>query len=255
MLKACKLCLLFLLITPLIYAQSTADYKKKIFIHKCDSLPYRILYPVAYNEKKKYPVLVFLHGAGERGIDNEKQLVHGSKLFLRDSIRKKFPAIIIFPQCPENSYWSNMIIEKEERLFFIDRPPTKAMNLLMHFIKDFKTKGSIQKKQLYIGGLSMGGMGVLEIAARQPSWFNAAFAICGGGDTTAATKMIQTRWWLFHGEKDNVVLPEYSRQMAEALRDAGAAVRLSIYPDANHNSWDKAFAEKELLPWLFSHKL
>src|SRR5687767_2733187 len=96
-------------------SQDLSLYSKHYFIQGRDTLPYRLLLPDNYNPKEKYPLLLFLHGAGERGKDNEKQLIYGAKLFLREDIRKKYPAIIIFPQCPENSYWSNVDIREANR--------------------------------------------------------------------------------------------------------------------------------------------
>ena len=100
----------------------------------------------------------------------------------------------------------------------------------------------------------MGGMGTFELVRRKPKLFAAAFPICGGANTATAKKMARPDWWIFHGLKDNVVPPELSQSMADALKGAGADVKLTLYPEANHNSWDAAFGEPYLLPWLFSHK-
>lgn len=89
-------------------AQDISLFEKHLFIQNGDTLPYRLLLPENYDASKKYPLVFFLHGAGERGNDNEKQLVHGAKLFLKEENRKRFPAIIVFPQCPANSFWSNV---------------------------------------------------------------------------------------------------------------------------------------------------
>ena len=106
---------------------------------------------------------------------------------------------------------------------------------------------------MYIGGLSMGGMGTYEFVRRNRGVFAAAFAICGGARPETAKEMKEVSWWLFHGAKDNVVPPEFTEQMAKALKSAGAKVKYTVYPDAGHNSWDAAFAEPEFLPWLFAH--
>ena len=100
----------------------------------------------------------------------------------------------------------------------------------------------------------MGGMGTFEIVRRNPKLFAAAFPICGGGEPTTASVMKKTKWWVFHGGKDDVVPPELSEKMVDALKAAKAAVKFTLYPDANHNSWDPAFAEPELLSWLFKQK-
>jgi len=239
--------------TGCINSQTIPGFERKVYNDGNGSMPYRILLPKDFNASKKYPVIFFLHGMGERGNDNDIQLVHGSSLFLSDSVRNKYPSIVVFPQCPKDSYWSNVFTEEGLRSFNITRSPTKAMEMLILLINKVLTEYPVEKKQVYIGGLSMGGMGVFEIAARQPGLFAAAFAICGGGDTTAVDKMINPAWWIFHGKNDEVVPPVLSEQMAEALTKAGANVKLSMYPNVNHDSWNNAFAEPNLLPWLFSH--
>jgi predicted peptidase len=240
------------------FAQDLDLYEKGWFVKKGDTLPYRVLLPGNYDASKKYPLILFLHGSGERGRDNEKQLVHGSKLFLKEEIRKNFPAVVVFPQCPEESYWSNVIRSQSDGKltweFIEGGAPTKAMILAQALVKDLLKKYPIEKKQVYVGGLSMGGMGTFEIVRRNPKIFAAAFPICGGAAPATAEKLKKVHWWVFHGSKDNVVPQSHSDLMVEALKKVNASVKYTIYPEANHNSWDPAFAEPELLPWLFSHK-
>lgn len=240
------------------YSQDFGLFKKEIFVSGTDSMPYRILLPKNFDASKKYSVLFFLHGSGERGNDNEKQLVHGAKVFLKEETRDKFPAIIVFPQCPSTSYWSNVDIriENGKRQFHFQPggEPTMAMRTVQKLVQHIISSYKAEKKQIYIAGLSMGGMGTFEIVRRNPKLFAAAFAICGGGDPSTAPRMKKTNWWIFHGEKDDVVSPEFSRKMANALKVAKAEVRSTFYPNANHNSWDPAFNEPGLLNWLFSIK-
>jgi predicted peptidase len=240
-------------------AQDLSLYEKHFYINKTDTLPWRLLLPENYDPSKKYPLIFFLHGAGERGNDNEKQLVHGAKLFLQPETRKNFPAIVVFPQCAQNSFWSNVGVRTEngKRVFSFNAggEPTISMKLADELLKEIIKKFPVEKKQVYVGGLSMGGMGTFEIVRRNPKLFAAALPICGGGAPSTASKLVKTKWWVFHGAKDDVVLPMYSEQMVAALKDAGALVKFTLYPDANHNSWDAAFAEPGLLTWLFSqHK-
>jgi predicted peptidase len=252
----------FLIVScQLSFAQDKSLYEKHVFVNDNDTMPYRLLLPENYDPAKKYPLILFLHGSGERGRDNEKQLVHGANLFLRDSIRKKYPAIVVFPQCSDSSYWSNVTFgydSTKKRVgfnFSMNEQPTTAMKLLLKLIDQLQHNYRLSKKQLYVGGLSMGGMGTFELVARKPKLFAAAFPICGGGDSTTAKKLIKTNWWIFHGLKDDVVLPEFSKTMATAIQSKGGNVKLTLYPHANHNSWDPAFAERELLSWLFAqHK-
>jgi predicted peptidase len=253
---------IFLLITGYTsYSQDLNQYEKHWYVEGSDTLPYRVLLPENYDAKKKYPLIYFLHGAGERGNDNQKQLVHGAKLFLKDSVRDEYPAIVVFPQCPANSFWSNVNItinlnNAKERSFTFQEggEPTIAMklaeSLLMKLLKEYP----INKRKVYVGGLSMGGMGTFEIVRRHPDVFAAAFPICGGGNHATAASMTNTRWWVFHGAKDDVVPPVNSEIMVTALQAAKAKVKYTLYPNANHNSWDPAFAEPGLLKWLFGQK-
>ncbi|WP_316850393.1 carboxylesterase family protein [Pedobacter agri] len=251
------ICLLFA--AQILNAQDLKKYDKGNFIKGKDSIYYRILFPENFNPKQKYPVLFVLHGRGESGSDNEKQLTHGAKLFLKDDIRRNFPAIIVFPQCPLDSYWANVNIttnDKGKRNFaFVEGGnPTKAMHALRRMVKDFLKKPYVNKEQVYVGGLSMGAMGTYELLRRQRRTFAAAFAICGGDNTNNIKKYKNIPLWIFHGGKDDIVDPAFSMAIAERLKVVGKEVKFTLYPNANHNSWDSAFAEPELLPWLFGHQ-
>jgi len=242
------------------FAQAQADtaYLKKMYIRNGDTLHYRMLLPENYQHGKKYPLVLFLHGAGERGRDNEKQLVHGAKLFLRPDVRKNYPAIVIFPQCPETDRWSNYKIEDSagKKIFTLlsSMPPTTSMQLVEQLIMALQQEYRLDKKRHYVGGLSMGGMGTFEITRRNPKLFAAAFPICGATHPATAARVRKISWWIFHGAKDDVVPPYSSIQMAAALKREDARVRFSLYPNANHNSWDPAFAEEDFIPWLFAQR-
>jgi len=136
--------------------------------------------------------------------------------------------------------------------FSVNGEPTIAMKMLVSLLEKLGQDYKLNKKQIFVGGLSMGGMGSFELVSRKPKVFAAAFPICGGANPAIAKKLKRPAWWIFHGLKDNVVDPEFSKQMAAALEKVGADVKLTLYPEANHNSWDPAFAEKNLLSWLFS---
>jgi predicted peptidase len=132
--------------------------------------------------------------------------------------------------------------------------PTNAMSALVALVDQMLDKPYINKKQVYVGGLSMGGMGTFEILRRKPKVFAAAFSICGGDNTNNASIYAKkVPMWIFHGGKDNVVPVDHSDVMVAALKEAGAEPKYTIYPNDGHNSWDDAFAEPELIPWLFSH--
>jgi predicted peptidase len=242
-------------------AQDKSLYQKEIFVADKDTLPYRILLPLNYDASKKYPLICFLHGSGERGNDNEAQLVHGSALFLRDSIREKYPAIVVFPQCAVNIAWSNVqfkmdtVTKKREFIFQEAGEPTIAMVLAQGLLKKLIKDYPVNKKQIYVGGLSMGGMGTFEMVRRNPKLFAAAMPICGGANTAIASKLKKTKWWVFHGAVDSVVPEILSKNMVDALKAVNAEVKYSVYPGVNHNSWDSAFAEPTFMSWLFGqHK-
>lgn len=248
----------FSILVFFVKAQDLKKYESGRFTKGKDTLAYRILYPENFDQKAKYPVLFFLHGRGECGNDNQKQLINGGKLFLKPEYRKQFPAIVIFPQCPTNSYWANVKIttnNKGKRSFSFTEggPPTAPMHALQHLVKHFLKNSFVNKKQVYVGGLSMGGMGTYELLRRLPNKFAAAFAICGGDNTNNVERYKKIPLWIFHGAKDDVVDPAYSMAVAERLKNVGKEVKFTLYPNANHNSWDSAFAETDLLPWIFSH--
>lgn len=254
------LILFFLLISiPASEAQELKEFKKEHFIQGKDTLNYRILYPKNFSAEKKYPVVLFLHGAGERGNDNEAQLTHGADLFLKTKNRKNFPAIIIFPQAPKEDYWAKVEVNREvvpyEFNFRNEEEPTKALHLVMALLNSVTSENYTDKNRIYVGGLSMGGMGTYEILSRMPETFAATFAICGGADPAIVEKYPKGfNIWIFHGEQDNVVPPEFSKTMAREINTQGGNAKLSLYPNDNHNSWDSAFSEPYLLPWLFSHQ-
>jgi len=244
-----------LLFSPLWGQEPTEVFEAKTYrADDGSTLPYRILLPEDYDPNRAYPLVLFLHGSGERGEDNASQLTHGATLFTNPENRRQFPAIVVFPQCPTASYWANIDRGEDAHWQFPLRrnPPTPLKNvlgLLADLEKDFR----IDPHRRYLGGLSMGGFGTFELLARKPDYFAAAFPICGGGNVLAAPLMKNTDLWVFHGGLDDVVPPVNSRKMVEALSEAGASVQYTEYPEANHNSWDSAFAEPQLLPWLFSH--
>jgi predicted peptidase len=258
MIKRLLLVSLLILSCIVVNAQDLSLYQKKLYIGGSDTMPYRLLLPDNYDASKKYPLIFFLHGAGERGNDNEKQLVHGAKLFLKEEVRKNYPAIIVFPQCAANSFWSNVDfkMENNKRTFSFQEAgePTIAMKLAQELLMNIIKTYPVTKKQIYVGGLSMGGMGTFEIVRRNPKLFSAAIPICGGGNTATASSLKKTKWWVFHGGKDDVVPPKLSEDMVNALKEIKASVKFTLYPNANHNSWDSAFAEPDLLSWLFAQK-
>jgi predicted peptidase len=242
-------------------AQDLSLYRSSYYSAGRDTIHFRILYPEHYDSTKAYPFVLFLHGAGDRGSDNRKQLSKGGALFVDEQTRKEYPAFVVFPQCSYMSFWSSIklgfdTISKRPLLQFPENgKPTKAMELLQGMTEHLLATLPVKKDQVYVGGLSMGGMGTFEIVKRMPGIFAAAFPICGGANAATAPNLVKTSWWVFHGEKDPVVAFHFSQEMVDALKQEGAQVKFTAYPDAVHNSWDSAFAEPHLLPWLFSQRL
>lgn len=253
---------MFLLIFRLAPAQDFSAYAKKIFVSGRDSLRYRILFPPHYDSGKKYPVIVFLHGSGDRGSDNEKQLSKAASFFLKDSIRNIFPAIVIFPQCPANATWSRFsffydsIRKQPDLIFTFQKTPTVPSRLVKELLDSLIRLNVANGMRMYIGGLSLGGFGTYDFIERYPLYFAAAFPICGGGDTSYAKRIAQiTPMWIFHGSADPVVSVRYARQYVEALKRYGGTVRYSEYPGVRHNSWVNAFGEPGLIEWLKSNMI
>lgn len=248
----------FLMCFPVLIIAQTKLYQKDNFVKGKETLKYRILLPDNFSEDKQYPLILFLHGAGERGDDNESQLTHGSSLFTSEENRANFPTIVIFPQCPKNDYWSNADVDRSgdgvKLVFHDDKKPTKALSLTMDLLNQFIEKSFVKKEQVYVVGLSMGGMGTFEILSRMPTTFAAAMPICGGGSEEAVSKYVNTPMWVFHGAQDDVVNPLHSVKMVEAILKAGGHPKFTLYDNANHNSWDSAFSEPDFLPWLFSQQ-
>jgi predicted peptidase len=242
------------------FSQNSLLFEKQLFVQGEDTLRCRILTPLGYSPAKKYPLLVFLHGAGERGNDNEKQLLWGAD-WLSDSLnRTRYPAIIVMPQCPTESYWANMIQTGVQdslggRIFDTTLPAPEPLRLVFDFIDTLVAHGAIDPQRVYIGGLSMGGMGTFEALWRRPDLFAAAFPICGGGNPEKARNYaLKLPIWVFHGDADPVVTVSHSRRMVQALRATGARVRYTEYPRVGHDSWKNAFQEKELMDWIFSQR-
>jgi predicted peptidase len=204
---------------------------------KNGTMPYRVMVPSKYNRNERYPLVIFLHGIDERGTDNEKQLRWGASLFKSDSVRRDFPAFVIFPQCPSEYYWAS-------------DAPMAALKLL---ISDFVKENNVNDRKIYIVGMSMGAYGTYEMVARNPDLFAAAIAISGDGDLNRAKNMARTQWKIYAGKKDNIVPSSSSERMASGLKASGAKVSLTVYPNANHvGSWVKAFEEPDFVSGLFS---
>lgn len=212
-------------------------------------LLYRLIVPESADGPM--PVLVFLHGAGERGDDNRRQLIWGKDLLLNAA--REFGCIVVAPQCPAGEKWS-IVDWSQDKITFSDEP-AESMRLTNALIDDLASRYDVDTDRLYIMGLSMGGYGSWDAICRWPGRFAAAVPICGGGDPAQAEVIKDTPIWAFHGEADPVVSVDLTRAMIQAIKDAGGEPKYTEYPGVGHNSWSPAFAEPELLTWMTSKSL
>jgi len=237
----------FLLFASYAFSQSSLFSYEKFIGDSGDTLPYRQLIS-DYNKVSQYPLVIFLHGRGESGTDNEAQLKWGVQNFATDQVMKKHKPIVIAPQCPDDDSWGGLTYDKAP----VRGPETKSMKLLLALI-DTKIKTmQVDPSRVYITGLSMGGFGTYDAISRRPELFAAAVPVCGGGDTSLAGNFAHIPMWIFHGADDDVVPANFSLEMELALKRAGANPGLTIYPDTGHFSWLGAYDDEMMMEWLFS---
>jgi predicted peptidase len=213
------------------------------------TLPYRLMKPAGYDKTKKYPLVLFLHGAGERGTDNKKQLLIGLNIFADPKRIDRYPCFIAAPQCPDNDKWVDVEWKAERHV--MKESPTQSLAMALEIIAGLQKEFSIDPDRLYVIGYSMGGFGTWDAIQRYPSLFAAAVPVCGGGDETAAGRIVHVPVWAFHGALDTVVKANRSRNMINAIVKAGGIPRFTEYPAINHFCWGKAFSDGEMLEWLF----
>ncbi|MBP3379221.1 MAG: prolyl oligopeptidase family serine peptidase [Clostridia bacterium] len=218
-------------------------------------LVYTVILPVDYKETEYYPVLLFLHGAGERGNDNQNHLNH-----VIDDLYATRPellenTIIIAPQCPVEDQWVNTPWENGN--YSVDEiPESKALKTALKLLDNVCTEYGGDRGQIYIMGVSMGGFGTWDAIMRHPEIFAAAVPICGAADPTKAEVLKDMPIRTFHGSNDNVVPSEGTRTMARAIRSAGNKdFYFKSYNGVGHNAWDYAAVDGEMIDWLYTHTL
>lgn len=226
------------------------DFHDKFEIRVFKTLPYRLLPPKEYNPQQKYPLVVFFHGAGERGEDNVKQLVHGMADFASVDVMENYASFVLAPQCPDDMQWVDTPWTADSHS--MPKQPTQAMQLSLELIGVLQDEFSIDEDRIYVTGLSMGGFGAWDALQRQPRRFAAAAPICGGGDPAFAKQIAHVPLWAFHGDADTVVKVKRSRGMIDALKKAGGTPRYTEYPGVSHDSWTATYANRELYEWLFA---
>lgn len=234
-------------------AQPSRFSVERFISDKGDTLNYRQLFPDS-DPGRKYPLIIFLHGSGERGSDNDAQLKWGVMQFATDEIMTMYPAFVIAPQCPAGMTWSNFNRTNNNRLMTLQPTPSKPMELLIGLIEQMKIKAPIDTSRIYITGLSMGGYGTFDAIERYPDLFAAAMPVCGGGDTSRAASIAHIPMWIVHGSEDAAVNPLNSVDMLQALMKAGAHPGFSMYPETGHFSWLAAYNNKLAIEWLFRQR-
>lgn len=206
---------------------------------------YLLFLPDGYdaNSTNRWPLIFFLHGAGERGSDIWKVARHGPPKI--DTTATNFPFIVVSPQCPNGKMWSD--------------------DLLLALLDEIENTYPVDQHRVYLTGLSMGGFGTWSLGMKHPERFAAIAPICGGGETLPILLAhdfdhAQLRWlktmgvWAFHGAKDPTVSPKESERMINTLEKAGCTdVKLTIYPDAQHDCWTQTYANPELFAWFLQH--
>lgn len=206
-------------------------------IRKTVQANYLLYLPEDYlTSQKDFPLILFLHGAGERGNDVSKIEIHGPpKLIAKEG--KSFPFVIVSPQCPKEDWWTS----------------GKQLDILNAFLDNILENYRIDKDRIYLTGLSMGGYGTWSLAAAHPDRFAAIAPICGGGNTWDARRVANLPVWVFHGAKDQVVPIEKSEIMVAALEKAGGSVEFTVYPEAGHDSWTETYNNPDLYEWFLKH--
>ncbi len=212
-----------------------------------EAMQYRLFVPPGYDTNKKYPIVLWLHGAAGRGSDNFSQLsggnFAGSHLWMTPENQAKYHAFVLAPQVDVTKGWARP---------HTNTPPV-AIRLALEILDTVEQKYSIDRAREYVVGQSMGGEGVWAALSIAPARFAAAIAICGYGDAYMIPRVAKVPVWIFQGEEDPVVPVSRARAWVGELRKAGGAPKYTEYPGIGHNAWDVAFKEPELAAWLFSN--
>ena len=231
-------------------------------------MPYRLFSPKGLNKK---PLVVFLHGRGDRGTDNgskiydEAGFITNENSLLKPEMQEKYPCYILVPQCSdktENEEWAKWIGNSPETPFkglgkdgsyTLNKKPSESGEAALELIEQTIKNNNIDASRVYLIGISMGGFGTWEFTARQPNLFAAAVPMAGYSDPSQIENIKHIPYWIFHGDTDQWNPVEGSRTMYNLLSEKKADVKYTEYEDTNHGeAFQKAFKESELLPWLFS---
>lgn len=215
---------------------------ERIGTKAADDIRYRLLTPISVEPKRRYPLIVFLHGSGERGSDGIRQLAYLPERMAQASWRKRYRCFVLAPQCPLGDSWTTHSAGSGDRL-----------GIVHQIIRSLLESYPIDEQRIYLTGLSMGGFGSWELAMRYPDLFAAVVPICGGGSPSNAHLLANVAIWAIHGQRDKIVPAETSRLMIQAIRAAGGNPRYTELEETGHNCWSYAYSEQSgVLSWMFS---
>ncbi|MBE6542122.1 MAG: phospholipase [Ruminococcaceae bacterium] len=227
-------------------------FERRVYESDGYKLPYRLYIPQDYDCGEKYPVMLFLHGAGERGSDNENQINFHFQQFFDDPESPVYDAIVIAPQCPSNSQW--VLTPWAEGNYSTENvPESRELESVCAILDEIKDYCNVDEDRIYVTGLSMGGFGTWDLLMRHGARFAAGMPICGGGDPSYAKLLSRIPIRTFHGSDDNVVPVKGTRLMYAAIkREGGENIEYTEFDGCGHGSWVPAYADKENIKWLFS---
>lgn len=241
-------CTIFVM--PVCASTPEKETQARSYVDADFTLPYRIFVPPDLPKDKKVPLVLFLHGAGERGEDNTKPLIHGIANFLDYQKKNNRPAILLIPQCPSNMRWVE--VHWGDQAHTMPEEPSIPMRAVLKLLEQTMKELPVDAQRVYVTGISMGGFGTWDMIQRVPGLFAAAIPVCGGGDPAHAAKLKELPIWAFHGAVDAVVKPERSRDMIHAIQQAGGNPIYTEYPGVAHVSWTQTYNNRAVLDWLFT---
>lgn len=214
---------------------------------------YRLLTPETVEPGRQYPLVVFLHGAGERGSDNVMQLKYLPAWMAEPALRRKHPCFLIAAQCRMDERWVDVSwADKQSTPQAAE--PTTDLKAVAAMIDDVMQREPVDPGRVFLTGLSMGGFGAWDLAARMPERFAAVLPICGGGDERTAARIAKLPIWARHGDADKAVPVERSRSMIAAVEAAGGSPRYTEMAGVGHDAWTPTYRDAAVLDWLFSQQ-
>ena len=236
-----------------LFAQTAVELTTPEVFRSADgaSLLYRLHRPVGLADDARVPLILFLHGAGERGNDNAAQLKHGVTDLIRFS-QTNGHAFLLAPQCPAGMQWANVPWNAERHTMTAE--PAEPLRLTLALLDEALARWPIDPRRVYVTGISMGGYGTWDLLQRYPERFAAGLPICGGGDEQQAVRLKAVPVWTFHGDQDRAVPVQRTRNMVQALEACGGLIRYREFPGAGHDVWTRTYADPAVLAWLFAQR-